>query len=296
MNKKESVFISAVMYLSDFANDAEKFTRNLMDSLKSYFDHYEVIIVDDCSTKHEKYLKEVLPSLADENIITVVHMSVRQGIEACLRAGLDVSIGDFVFEFDTLEMIFDKGLLWDVYQEALKGNDVVSVEPKRNNASRVLFYKLFNKSSNADYDVNASAFRLVSRRAINRVLELNMSSAFRQAVYASCGLKNSRIEYKGSASPQKARGLSLAIDSFLLYTDFSKHLCTMTIVFMAMLTAAGIVGLVIEGIGWMFSVAVLAGILLILTDGIFLLYYARLILKEKDTKYLISNIEKIQNG
>lgn len=296
MNKKESVFISAVMYLSDFANDAEKFTRNLMDSLKTYFDHYEVIIVDDCSTKHEKFLKEVLPSLADESIIKVVHMSVRQGIEACLRAGLDVSIGDFVFEFDTLEFVFEKGLLWDVYQEALKGNDVVSVEPKQNNMSRSLFYKLFNKYSNADYDINASAFRLVSRRAINRVLELNMSSAFRQAVYASCGLKNSRIEYKGTASPRKARGFSLAIDSFLLYTDFSKHICTMTVISMAVLIAAGVLGLVVEGIGWMFSVAVLVGILLILTDCIFLLYYARLILKEKDTKYLISNIEKIQKG
>ena len=173
---------------------------------------------------------------------------------------------------------------------------MVSVEPKRNNASRVLFYKLFNKYSNADYDVNASAFRLVSRRAINRVLELNMSSAFRQAVYASCGLKNSRIEYKGSASPQKARGLSLAIDSFLLYTDFSKHFCSTTMLFIVVLLIAGIVGVVVDGIGWMFSVSVLVGVLLILTDIIFLLYYARLILKERDTNYLISNIEKIQKG
>lgn len=294
MNKKESVFISAVMYLSDFANDAESFTRNLLDSLKSYFDYYEVIIVDDCSTKHERFLKEILPSLADSTI-TVVHMSVKQGIEACLCAGLDVSIGDFVYEFDTLEMHFDKGLLWDVYQEALKGNDVVSVEPKQNNVSRSLFYRLFNKYSNADYDINASAFRLVSRRAINRVLELNMSSAFRQAVYASCGLKNSKIEYKGSASPRKARGLSLAIDSFLLYTEFSKHVCTITLVFLFVLAIAGVVGLA-TGLNWIFGISVLIGIVVLLVDMVFLLYYARLILKEKETKYLISNIEKIQKG
>ncbi len=296
MNKKESVFISAVMYLSDFVNDAEMFTRNLLDSLKSYFDHYEIIVVDDCSTKHEKYLKEILPSLADESIITVVHMSVRQGIEACLRAGLDVSIGDFVFEFDTLEFVFEKCLIWDVYQDALKGNDIVSVEPKQNNVSRSLFYKLFNRYSNTEYDINASAFRLVSRRAINRVLELNMSSAFRQAVYASCGLKNSRIEYKGSASPRKARSLSLAVDSFLLYTDFSKHVCTVNILLMFIMIGAGIVGLTVDGISWMFKASLLVGILLILTDCIFLLYYARLILKEKEKKYLISNIEKIQKA
>lgn len=294
MNKKESVFISAVMYLSDFASDAEKFTKNLIVSLKSYFDHYEVIIVDDCSTKHEKFFNEVLPSLADSTI-TVVHMSVKQGIESCLRAGLDVSIGDFVFEFDTLEMIFEKDLLWEVYQEALKGNDVVSVEPNQNNVSRSLFYKLFNKYSNADYDINASAFRLVSRRAINRVLELNMSSAFRQAVYASCGLRNARIEYKGSASPMKARGLSLAIDSFLLYTEFSKKVCTVSLISIFILLAVGIVGIFTD-LGWLFSISVLAGIVLILVDIILLIYYARLILKQNESKYLISNIEKIQKG
>lgn len=294
MNKKESVFISSVLYLSDFANDAEKFTRNLLDSLKFYFDHYEIIIVDDCSTKHEKFLKEVLPSLADSTI-TVVHMSIKQGIEVCLRAGLDVSIGDFVFEFDTLDMVFDKDLLWDVYQEALKGNDVVSVEPKQNNMSRSLFYKLFNKYSNADYDINASAFRLVSRRAINRVLELNMSSAFRQAVYASCGLKNSRIEYKGSASSRKARGLNLAIDSFILYTEFGKHVCSMSLIFLFVLTIAGIVGLA-TGVNWLFNCSVLIGVNLIAVNVVLILYYARLILKGKNNKYLISNIEKIQKG
>lgn len=296
MNKKESVFISAVLYLSDFANDAETFTRNLIDSLKSYFDHYEIIIVDDCSTKHKKFLKDILPDLSGDNTITVVHMSVKQGIELCLRAGLDVSIGDFVFEFDTLDMNFDKNLLWDVYQKALTGNDVVSVEPKHNIVSRRLFYKAFNKYSKADYDINASAFRLVSRRAINRVLELNMNGAFRQAVYASCGLKNSRIEYKGTASPRKARGIGLAIDSFLLYTDISKKVCSVSLIMALVLLVVGILGLSVEGLTNLFSISVLLGLAVLICDVTLLLYYSSLILKEKNAKYLISNIEKIQKG
>ena len=295
MNKKESVFVSAVIYLSDFVNDAEGFLRNLLDSLKTFFDHYEIIIVNDCSTKHHKFIREILPSLVDESIITVVHMSVKQGIEACLRAGLDVSIGDFVFEFDTMDFLFEKELLWDVYQEALKGNDIVSVEPKQNNLSRNLFYKLFNKLSNADYDINASAFRLVSRRAINRVLELNMCGAFRQAVYASCGLKNSRIEYKGAASNRKARGLGLAIDSFILYTELCKYVCTVSLFCLLLLIVIGIIGLS-TGVVWLYQLSLLMGVLFIFMDSIILLYYAKLILKDKDTNYLISYIEKIQKG
>ena len=172
---------------------------------------------------------------------------------------------------------------------------MVSVESKQNNMSRSLFYKLFNKYSNADYDINASAFRLVSRRAINRVLELNMSSAFRQAVYASCGLKNSRIEHKGLASPRKARGLDLAIDSFLLYTEFSRNVCTLSLIFLFVFIVGGIVGLA-TGLNWLFNVSVLVGVVLILVDVVFLLYYSRLILEEKDKRYLISNIEKVQKG
>jgi len=295
MSKKESTFISAVLYLSDYVDDAEKFTRNLMDSLESYFDHYEVIIVDDCSTKHEPFLKKTLPLIADSTI-TIVHMSVKQGIEACLRAGLDVSIGDFVFEFDTLEFGFEKELIWDVYQEALKGNDVVSVEFRQNSISRSIFYRLFNKYSNADYDINASAFRLVSRRAINRVLELNMSSAFRQAVYASCGLKNARIDYKGIASQHKARNLSLAIDSFLLYTEIGRVVCATTLLLLIVLFTAGIAGALIAGLDWLFRLTILFIMSLILFDTIVVLYYAKLILKEKRSNYLISSIEKIQKG
>lgn len=293
MNKKESVFISAVLYLSDYANNAENFTRTLIEALSSSFDHYEIIIVDDCSTKHQKFLKDVLPSLADSTI-TIVHMSVKQGIEACLRAGLDVSIGDFVFEFDTLEFVFDKSLLWNVYQEALKGNDVVSVEPKNNNFSRNLFYRIFNKYSNADYDINASAFRLVSRRAINRVLELNMNSAFRQAVYASCGLKNSKIEYIGSASPRKARGLSLAIDSFLLYTELGQQICSSTLFLFAFNIILGLIGTFVNKCHWLFNISLLLGISLLSVGVVLLLYYAKLILKGNNIRYLISNIEKVQ--
>ena len=293
MVKKESVFISAVLYLSDYTKDVEKFTKNLLDGLRDYFQHYEVIIVNDCTVKHENFLEEVLPSLGDSTI-TVVHMSVKQGIEACLRAGLDVSIGDFVFEFDTLEFIFEKKLLWDVYQEALKGNDVVSVETKNNSFSRKMFYNLFNKYSNANYEINASVFRLVSRRAINRVLELNMSSSFRQAVYASCGLKNSKVEYEGSASSKKARDFNLAIDSFLLYTDLGKKVSNIAILLNGLLLIAGIVSSFIVQLGWLYKLTITFSITLAVIYLILTLNYLRLSLRSKDNKYLISNIEKIQ--
>lgn len=301
MIKKESVFISAVVYVADDSTNSCSFIENILKALDYYFQHYEIIIVDDCCKKQKELFEKTL-SGGNTNTISVIHMSVKQGIEACLRAGLDASIGDFVFEFDTLEFSFGKELIWDVYQKALEGNDIVSVETTCNSLSRRLFYKIFNKYSKAGYDLNASAFRLVSRRAINRVLTLNMSCAFRQAVYASCGLKNARIEFQGRANSKKARNIELAIDSFLLYTELPKKLCSFSVGTLLFLSCVGIFGALTNSVRnskWIKKLMMLACMLSlidILASLVTLIHYARLLLQGRNSNYLIEGIEKVQKG
>ena len=299
MNKKESNFVSAVVYLSDDSKDAGKFLGDLLESLNAYFQHYELVVVNDCCKKQDEVLKKLLPNESN-NMITVIHMSMKQGVEVCLSAGLDVSIGDFVFEFDSMEFSFSKELLWSVYQKALEGNDIVSVETTCNSFSRRTFYKLFNRYSTTDYDINASAFRLVSRRAINRVLDLKISCAFRQAMYASCGLKNARIEFEGQANTKKSRGLDLAIDSFLLYTSLPKKLSITAIkglfVFVLVGIVASVLNLVYAANVWdvLFKMDLVYGCSIIGCCLIGGLFYGQLLLKESRNKYLFENIEKIQ--
>lgn len=299
MNKKESNFVSAVVYLSDDSRDVVTFIKTLLNSLNTYFQHYELVVVDDCCKKQDKVLKQLL-SDEGKNILSVVHMSLKQGVETCLSAGLDVSIGDFVFEFDSVEFSFNKELLWSVYQKALEGNDIVSVETTCNSFSRRLFYRIFNKCSDSIYDINASAFRLVSRRAINRVLDLKISCAFRQAMYASCGLKNARIEFAGEANPKKSRGFNLAIDSFLLYTGLPSKLCSFSLRMLIVLFLFGCGSAIVNAFyvnsicSLLYNLCVVTGMAIILGDLITLLYYVRLILKESNKNYLIEDIEKIQ--
>ena len=243
-----------------------------------------------------------MSSYAGQNIISVIHMSVKQGVEICLAAGLDVSIGDFVFEFDSADIEIDKDLVWKMYQKALEGNDIVSVETKDNNFSRKLFYRLFNKYSKTDYDINASMFRLVSRRAINRVLNLNISSAFRQAMYASCGLKNASVEINGKARQKKARDFDLAVNSFLLYTILPEKICAFSTRCMIGCIILGIICLITKlmcDLAWI-NIVLIADVLLAVTNMsvclIIMLYYLRLIIKGIEDSYLIENIEKIQKG
>ena len=62
-----------------------------------------------------------------------------------------------------------------------------------------------------------------------------------------------------------------------------------------MLTIVGIVGLA-TGVGWLFNCSVLISVNMIAVNVVLVLYYARLILKGKNNKYLISSIEKVQKG
>lgn len=38
-----------------------------------------------------------------EKPLTILNMSLHQGVEQAMNAGLDAAIGDFVFEFDSLD-------------------------------------------------------------------------------------------------------------------------------------------------------------------------------------------------
>ena len=76
--------------------------------------------------------QDVLETLrtADEKFpdlnITIINMGFSHGLEAAMNAGIDLSIGDFVFEFDSCYMDYDKSLIMDVYFKSLEGYDIVS--------------------------------------------------------------------------------------------------------------------------------------------------------------------------
>ena len=301
MRKKEEVFVRSVVYLNDQCERVSNFIDQLITQLDRYFTHYEVIVVDDCCKKQDDFLDSYLSTTSNKNI-TIVHMSVKQGLEACMRAGIDTAIGDFVYEFDTFEFDFESDLMIKAYEKAIEGNDIVSVEIKKNSFSRNMFYKIFNKYSNTDYSIHASVFRLVSRRAINRVLSLNMNCEFRQAVYASCGLKNGSVEYQGRASKKKARDISVAMDSFILYTNLPKKICiesARTLVILCLLfVPTAVLNCVydVKVLNSIMMILIMCGVLICGVCVAFMLMSIRLLVKglSGQNNYLIEGIQKIE--
>ncbi len=216
--QKEQNFISAVVYLHNDADKAVPFLEMLNGRLAARFAQYELVAVDDrCSDGTVAAVKEWAKGLAKP--LTIVHMSLFQGVESAMNAGLDCAIGDYVYEFDAPEAPWPEARIDEAYDEALRGSDIVSVCPTAQRGSSKLFYRLFNANSHSAYKLRTDAFRIVSRRAINRVHAVSVKLPYRKAAYAASGLKMATLTYEGTA-PRRSEGrFSLAVDSLALYTD-----------------------------------------------------------------------------
>ncbi len=229
----ENKFVSIVVYLHNEENTVESFLDNVIPCIGDLFQKYEIICVDDaCSDGTVEKLRNYAHSKHLEGIVSVIHMGFYQGIEPSMNAGRDIAIGDFVYEFDHIVIDYDKSLISDVYQKMIKGYDIVSASGiRKGRLTSRLFYSLFNKFSKSFAKIGPETFRIVSRRAINRIKTIGTHIPYRKAVYANCGLNMATISYNVVADPSgnnskasfSERG-ELALDSFIYFTNIMERI------------------------------------------------------------------------
>ena len=193
---KEKNFASVVVYSYNNEDYIEKFLDKINKFFKDKFEHFEIIFVDDKSTDKSVEAIKKASNKIKGSVVSIINMSSYHGIEMSMNAGVDLAIGDFVFEFDTMFIDYDMDIIMDVYKKCLEGNDIVSAtsNAKKRLSSKV-FYKIFNKFSNNNNKLSSETFRIISRRAINRAKEVNKTIPYRKAVYLNCGLKHAKIKY-----------------------------------------------------------------------------------------------------
>lgn len=303
INNKEKNFASAVVYLQNCAEQIEPFFTTLLAQLEEHFAYYEIIAVNDgCTDDTVKRLKAFAEKRMQKPL-TILNMSLHHGLEQAMNAGLDAAIGDFVYEFDSLEMPYEPDMIWQAYQTALNGFDVVTVSPSQQRMTSKTFYQLFNAFSNSIYKLESDVFRLVSRRAINRVKAISENLPYRKAAYAASGLACKTLRFEGKAPLHQEARLDKAIDSLALYTDAGYKIsfgisCMMALLTIVALVYTVVVWLVGEPVmGWTTTMLVLsgglAGLFVILTIAIkYLSLLVDLVFRKQN--YLIEGIEKIQ--
>lgn len=241
MKNKEKNFVSVIIYVHNAEEQVERFIKMIINLFENNFEMFEIICVNDaCSDRSMEIIKKVAENTV-KTTMSILNMSYFHGVEMAMNAGIDLSIGDFVFEFDNTRLDFLGEDIMLVYRKCLEGFDIVSASPdKKNRISSKLFYKIYEKYSNGNYKMTTESFRILSRRVINRIMNMNKTVPYRKAIYANCGLKTAHIKYKiqkiisyDKDKKEKLYRKSLAVDTLILFTDVGYRFAkTMTIIMM----------------------------------------------------------------
>jgi glycosyltransferase involved in cell wall biosynthesis len=311
ISNREKTFLSTVLYVHNDERRITSFLGTLYEVLEVNFDRFEVICVNDGSTDESlERIRSVAQTVENPNL-TVINMSTYQGAELSMNAGVDLTIGDFVFEFDSLNMDFPAETIMGVYQRSLEGYDIVSASPNSSaGLSSQLFYSLFNYYSNSRNKIREERFRIISRRAINRVNSMNISVPYRKAIRANCGLDSDVFLYKRTISDGRRRSrqsyenrMGTAVNSLILFTDMSYRIAMgLTLLMLALSIGVGAYTLAVyfgqnkPVSGWttimLFLSVAFAGIFLV--SGIIIKYLSILMeLVFKKQKYLVKSVDRI---
>lgn len=313
-NKKEKKFISLVIYLHNVQQEVIPFFEKVIPVFEENFTQFEIVCVDDgCTDGTIGILKEYLDSNKVSVMVNIVHMSFFHGLESAMNAGRDLAIGDFIYEFDSVVIDYSIDMLMNVYYKLLEGNDIVAAGTGgKIRFTSKLFYFLYNKTSKARGKIGPETFRIVSRRAVNRVKSIGQYIPYRKALYSNCGLNTAVLTYEpmnGQAKKKKqAAGerASLALDSFIYFTNALERISAIISgAFLILTIGMGfyIIKDFLTGIsiveGWMSTMGFMAlgffGVFALLT--IILKYLSVMLnLIFRQQRYLVADIEKVVKG
>lgn len=313
MENKEKNFVSAVIYVHNSRSRIEKFLESVMEVFENNFEHSEIICVNDYSDDDSVLQIKQISSRAKNTTVTILNMSYYHGLELAMNAGVDLAIGDFVYEFDSVIMDFDKEEIMKIYYKSLEGYDIVSAVPNaKQKISSAMFYRIFNRYTDYEHKMLTERFRILSRRVINRISSMNKTMPYRKAVYANCGLRTCHLNYdiktltdsemKLDRQERKYRR-DLAVDSLILFTELGyRFSVTMTFLMMIVAVAVAVYSVVIYLLsnpvaGWTTTIFFMSvaffGLFGILTVIIkYLQILVDLVFKRK--KYSFESIEKIK--
>lgn len=243
MANKEKNFASAIIYVHNAGERIAIFLKTIIGVMEGNFEHSEIICVNDSSDDNSLSLIKKTSECASTTSVSVINMSYFHGLELSMSAGIDMSIGDFVFEFDNTYLDFEPSVVMDIYNRSLKGYDIVSASADRKEKSTSkMFYKVFDRYTDLPYKMSTESFRVLSRRVLNRIDSMNKTIPYRKAVYANCGLKTDNIKYQVvnqvplfTDKKEKNFRSNLAVDSLILFTEMGYSFAkTMTALMMCM--------------------------------------------------------------
>jgi glycosyltransferase involved in cell wall biosynthesis len=191
--------VSVVAAVFNEIETLAEFHRRLIAALGA--EPYELVLVDDGSTDGTSAALDAL-STADHRV-RVLHLSRNFGHQAALTAGYDAARGEAVITLDA--DLQDPPEVIPVLLAAWRaGADVVHAvrtvrpgEPRLRLWAISLFYRIFARlTAMPEFPGNAGDFRLLSRPAVDALVELPERNRFLRGLAAWVGFRQTTIVYE----------------------------------------------------------------------------------------------------
>ena len=191
-----------ISFVFSFRNE-EKNLKNLIDRVhkavkKTANWNYELIFVNDDSADNSE---KILVDLQKEFPIKIINMSRRFGTNPCVLAGFENCSGDCVIYMDS-DLQDPPELITELIKQHEKGFEVVHTrrtkrlgEPKSKLFFTNIAYTIINKLSDIDLENDVGDFKLISRRALDKILEQNEYSPYIRGLSVWVGFKQTYVDY-----------------------------------------------------------------------------------------------------
>ena len=204
---KNFLIMKKLSVIFSFKNEDENLTELVkrisqnINKLKTIKD-YELIFVDDNSDDNSV---ETLKILMKNYPISIIKMSRTFGVTPCVIAGLEYSSGDAVIYMDS-DLQDPPELIPDMCKKFNDGFEVVHTVRKNRHgeSSFKIFitkaaYKVINFFSEVELQTDAGDFKLLSRRVVDKILDLNEYDPYMRGLSVWVGFKQCSILYDRDA-------------------------------------------------------------------------------------------------
>ena len=195
-----------ISFVFSFRNE-EKNLKNLVtrvDQVVKKNDNwrYELVFVNDNSDDESE---KILLNLQKEFPIKIINMSRRFGTNPCVLAGFENCSGDCIIYMDS-DLQDPPELIAELLKEHEKGFDIVHTkrikrlgEPKTKLFFTNIAYTIINKLSDIDLKKDVGDFKLISRRALDKILEQKEYNPYIRGLSVWVGFKQTYIDYTRDA-------------------------------------------------------------------------------------------------
>ena len=191
-----------ISFVFSFRNE-EKNLKNLIDRVhlavkKTLNWDYELIFVNDDSSDNSE---NILLDLQKKFPIKIINMSRRFGTNPCVLAGFENCRGDCIIYMDS-DLQDPPELITELIKQHEKGFDIVHTkrtkrlgEPKFKLFFTNIAYSIIHKLSDINLEKDVGDFKLISKRALNKILEQKEYNPYIRGLSVWVGFKQTYVDY-----------------------------------------------------------------------------------------------------